>query len=307
MRKLILLLSLLPLWGLGGCLFAAVQVKSISADYANKRVTFSISWVAGSRDATHLSKVWVFVDYQEVTNPNTTGAWQRASIDLSALPAGGSADGANTKGFWYQGQATAAQSATITVTLTNVPAKFNWCAYATDYPPNAAVYNNGTYTLKGMQPFIVNGAAIAGNKFTGTVNSLTDATGCPGWIERDVATASGTCRAGLTLVGGYCRDLVADNATIVVGIDAEVKLALGGNCTANGWRYPTQSEAVKLHSAGYYVHSISNDGNYWVRCVHYAANCSYCTGNINGYCCNYLSSCGTWQVCYNDNSSRCIR
>ncbi len=62
-----------------------MQVKSISADYANKRVTFALSWAAGTRDATHNSKVWVFVDYQPVTNPNTTGAWQRATV-VSLLP-----------------------------------------------------------------------------------------------------------------------------------------------------------------------------------------------------------------------------
>ncbi len=187
MKKLILLSLLLPLWSISS---AAVQIQTLSADYANKRVTFALSWAAGTRNATHLSKVWVFVDYQEVTNPNTTGAWQRATVDLSALPAGGSADGANAKGFWYQGQATAAQSATITVALTNVPAKFNWCATATDYPPNVTA-TGGTYTLHGTAPFtlvaadgvstqVVNGNSIAASALTVAPVTIRDATGCPG-------------------------------------------------------------------------------------------------------------------------------
>ncbi len=87
-------------------------VKSVSVDYATKQVTFNLSWAAGSRGAyngkVYYSKVWVWVDYQTVTDPNSKGAWQRATVDLSALPANCTADGTNAKGFWYQGQATAA-------------------------------------------------------------------------------------------------------------------------------------------------------------------------------------------------------
>ncbi len=189
MRKLYLLSlllplwTLLPLWGQGGCLFAAVQVQNISTDYANKRVTFALSWAAGTRNATHNSKVWVFVDYQPVTGL-TTGAWQRATVNLSALPAGCTADGSNTRGFWYQGQATAAQNANITVTLTNMPAQFNWCAYATDYPPNAKISGN-SYTLHGTAPFTVNGTQLAAGVRTyssACITSITDPTGCPGLI-----------------------------------------------------------------------------------------------------------------------------
>ncbi len=188
MRKLILLLSLLPLWGLGGRLFAAVQVKSISADYANKRVTFALSWAAGTRNATHLSKVWVFVDYTTVTNPNTTGAWQRATV-ASATATAGTVSGNTGQGFYLQGT-DGAFSSTVTVTLSGVPAKFNWCATATDYPPNVTA-TGGTYTLHGTAPFtliaadgnstqVVNGNSIAASALTVAPVTIRDATGCPG-------------------------------------------------------------------------------------------------------------------------------
>ncbi len=215
MRKLYLLSlllplwTLLPLWGQGGRLFAAVQVQNISTDYANKRVTFNLSWAAGTRNATHNAKVWVLVDYQEVTNPNTTGAWQRATV-VSATATNGTVSGNTGRGFYLQGT-DGAFSSTVTVTLSGVPAKFNWCAYATDYPPNAAAYNNGTYTLKGTMPFTVNGTTtITSDIYSGTINTITDATGCPGCIGRDAIKSAGTCCQGLTLVGGYCRDLAAD-------------------------------------------------------------------------------------------------
>jgi hypothetical protein len=60
--------------------------------------------------------------------------------------------------------------------------KFNWCAYATDYPPNAKE-NNGYYDLNGTPPFEVNGTKLGEGVKTfndGCITSLTDATGCPG-------------------------------------------------------------------------------------------------------------------------------
>ncbi len=196
MRKLYLLSlllplwTLLPLWGPGGCLFAAVQVQTLSADYANKRITFALSWAAGTRNATHLSKVWVLVDYTTVTNPNTTGAWQRATV-ASATATSGTVtyDSSNRQGFFVQGT-DGAFSSTVTVTLSSVPTKFNWCATATDYPPNVTA-TGGTYTLHGTAPFtllaadgsstqVVNGATIAASALTVAPVTVRDATGCPG-------------------------------------------------------------------------------------------------------------------------------
>ncbi len=194
-------------------------VKSVGVNYATKQVTFNISWAAGSRGTygakIYNSKVWVFVDYQPVTGL-IKGAWSRAMVDLSALPAGCTADGSNARGFWYQGQATAAQNANITVTLTNVPAQFNWCAYATDYPPNATA-NNGVYTFKGSPPFIINGSStVSATTYTGTcITSITDATGCPGLVPPVFTAGSITTMGEFLNKGG--RPITIANATAAAG------------------------------------------------------------------------------------------
>ena len=164
------------------------HVEPVSANYTNKTVSFRVWWNAGSRDATYLSKVWVWVDYITVNSNNTTSGntWTRATIGTIS---GGvtSYDGSNRKGFWLEGNASAAYSATLTVQLTNVPAKFNWCAYVSDYPPNVTL-DKGTYIFKGTTNFIVSSHAqpittktITRTSLTVTSSStFTDATGCPG-------------------------------------------------------------------------------------------------------------------------------
>ncbi len=222
MRKLYLLSlllplwTLLPLWGQGGCLFAAVQVKNISTDYANKRVTFALSWAVGTRDATHLSKVWVLVDYQAVTNPNTTGAWQRATV-VSATATTGTVSGNTGRGFFLQGT-DGAFSSTVTVTLSGVPAKFNWCATATDYPPNA-VMSNGTYTLKGTTPFTINGStSVSTRTYTGAcITSITDPTGCPGTVTNPAFSTGTIASTGQTICIGGTPSNIGSTATATGG------------------------------------------------------------------------------------------
>ena len=73
--------------------------------------------------------------------------------------------------------------------LTNVPAKFNWCAYVSDYPPNVTAAN-GTYTFKGTPPFTltasngatqtVTGTTLAASALTVTPTTIRDKTACPG-------------------------------------------------------------------------------------------------------------------------------
>ncbi len=309
-----------------------MQVKTIAADYATKTVTFALSWAAGTRNATHNSKVWVFVDYQEVTNPHATGAWQRANIDLSKLPAGGSADGANTKGFWYQGQATAAQSATITVALTNVPAKFNWCAYATDYPPVVEINSGTNVVLKGTAPFLVtytDGSTETlpktGNTFaltaSKTINAITDNTNAPGMVScltRDKISVNGYCCTGQTIVNGYCRDLAADNAIKIVGCGTELELiktnypvspgaAYSVACPA-GWRTATIQEYSciwrtygtnsSMSASIWYMTNQSLTSGHWVGvspCMSCVAYWSYVvppSGFVNGTCSAAIDAAG---------------
>ncbi|MDR3133596.1 MAG: hypothetical protein LBU42_06185 [Prevotellaceae bacterium] len=160
---------------------AQTNVEPVSANYTDKTVSFRVWWNAGSRNATHLSKVWVWVDYITVNSNNTTlgNSWTRAAVSAASPTASVTYDGSNRQGFWLQGNS-GSYSATVTVQLNITASKFNWCAYVSDYPPNVASLNGSVYTLKGSPPFVVNGGTISGNTFTGTINSLTDATGCPG-------------------------------------------------------------------------------------------------------------------------------
>jgi uncharacterized protein (TIGR02145 family) len=164
------------------------HVEPAGANYANKTVSFRVWWNAGSRNATHLSKVWVWVDYITMNSNNTTSGntWTRATVGTVS---GGvtSFDGSNRKGFWLEGNASTNYSATLTVQLTNVPDNFNWCAYVSDYPPNVTL-DKGTYTFKGTTNFIVSSQAqpvttktIAKASLSVTsASTFTDATGCPG-------------------------------------------------------------------------------------------------------------------------------
>ncbi|MDR0729272.1 MAG: hypothetical protein LBF19_04010, partial [Prevotellaceae bacterium] len=73
---------------------------------------------------------------------------------------------------------------TVTVTLDGLPAgdRFNWCAYASDYPPNATE-GAGFYELHGTPPFLINDTITEPTRhYAGCITSLTDRTGCPGLI-----------------------------------------------------------------------------------------------------------------------------
>ncbi|MDR2359525.1 MAG: hypothetical protein LBD87_06995, partial [Prevotellaceae bacterium] len=173
------------------------NVEPVSANYATKTVSFRVWWNAGSRDATHLSKVWVWIDYITVNSDNTTSGntWTRATVGTVSPATGVSYDGSNRNGFWLQGDESSNYSATLTVPLTNTSAKFNWCAYVSDYPPNVAynnvTYDGGTYTFKGTPPFkLMSADGLQIQEFNETSitvaeigfvpKNFTDATGCPG-------------------------------------------------------------------------------------------------------------------------------
>jgi hypothetical protein len=94
--------------------------------------------------------------------------------------------------------------------LSNASGKFNWCAYGSDYPPNAKDNSSGGYDLRGSQPFIINGTTeVNATTYSGSViTALTDATGCPGvWCGRDGETAGllDCCATGTTNCSGTCK------------------------------------------------------------------------------------------------------
>ncbi|MDR3132838.1 MAG: hypothetical protein LBU42_02295 [Prevotellaceae bacterium] len=166
------------------------HVEPVGADYTNQTVIFRVWWNAGSRDATHLSKVWVWVDYIEINNNNTTSGntWTRAAVSAASPTASISYDGSNRQGFWLQGNS-GSYSATVTVRLNITESNFDWCAYVSDYPPNVTA-NSGVYTLRGTPPFTLtasNGAIQPVTGTTLTISALTitpvtirDKTACPG-------------------------------------------------------------------------------------------------------------------------------
>jgi len=146
-----------------------VTAKQVSANYNAKQVTFDLTWTA-CNGTNHLYRVWIFVDYRDATG-TTKGTWQRALINGTAA------------GTFINGSAGTQR---VTLTLANtLPAKFDWCAFATDYPPNATMSNN-TYTLKGTPPFVINGTyTTSARTYTGNyITKITDATRNPEGIIR---------------------------------------------------------------------------------------------------------------------------
>jgi uncharacterized protein (TIGR02145 family) len=190
MKKILFLFAMLA------SVAASAQVTNVEpagANYANKAVSFRVWWNNGTRDATHLSKVWVWVDYITVNNNNTTSGntWARAAVSTaSASPTSTiTYDGSNRNGFWLQGNS-GSYSATVTVQLNITASKFNWCAYVSDYPPNVTA-NNGTYTFKGTPPFTliasngtttqtVSGNTLPASSLTIAPVTIKDKTECPG-------------------------------------------------------------------------------------------------------------------------------
>ncbi|MDR0694864.1 MAG: hypothetical protein LBF81_06165, partial [Prevotellaceae bacterium] len=178
-----------------------ISIEMLGATYtAMPAVKFRVSWsnVPTVTGQTHNAKVWVWIDFLKLNADNTTAGntWTRAEI--STTPAVSSSptstatlDASTNKGFWLNG-VTGSYSATVTASLTNIPAntKFNWCAYASDCPPNVTA-NNGTYTFKGTPPFIliasdgvttqtVNETTLATSALTITPTTIKDKTDCPG-------------------------------------------------------------------------------------------------------------------------------
>ncbi len=159
---------------------SCVNVRQISTNYGTKQITFDLTW-GTCNNTNHLYRVWVFVDYQPVTGL-IKGAWSRAAIANSNV---GTLH--NNSGVWVTGSAGATQRVTLTLNVS--PTQFNWCAYATDCPPNA-VKSNGTYTLKGSLPFIINGTTtISAKTYTGNISTITDATNNPEGFVYDNTSA----------------------------------------------------------------------------------------------------------------------
>jgi len=182
MKKTILFL-LCATFACTGFTQTCVTAKQVGVNYTTKKVTFKLEW--SSCTGTHNYKVWVFVDVRPEISPNVKGAWTRAKITHSDVGTPYSENGeAPYIGVWVTGSSYTSQTVTLTLD-TPYYDKFDWCAFATDYPPNVTL-DKGTYTFKGTPQFVtshqpVPGKTIVKNNLTVDAGTtFTDATGCPG-------------------------------------------------------------------------------------------------------------------------------
>jgi hypothetical protein len=183
------ILLLLSLWGSGGLFAQVVQVTQLGGDYnaTPPTVRFEVRWNAAPDGVTHLADVWLFVDYQTVNDDGSVGTWTPATITAATATAGTTTFpiALPYRGFYLQGNPSGTFSATVTATLTASLSgtRFNWCIYASDYPPKTTP-GNGVYNLHGSPPFKVNDVWLAdgARTYTGCITALTDATGCPGLL-----------------------------------------------------------------------------------------------------------------------------
>jgi hypothetical protein len=179
---------------------ATVTITPSSVNYSTRQVTFSVAWTGAAAN----DRVWVWVDLCPIVgaSPSTF-----AKAVISAATGSGIVAGTlNGRGFYVN-----VKGATVTATLSNADGKFNWCAYGSDFPPNA-VETSGTYTLKGSPPFIITVGAstteVSARTYTGgTITALTDDTGCPGVLCGKNGETSGLldcCVTGTTNCSGAC-------------------------------------------------------------------------------------------------------
>ncbi len=270
-----------------------VSAVKVGANYTTQQVTFKLTWT-GCNGTTHMNKVWCFVDFQPVDAAGNGGAWQRATISGGATVSNGTYTAGTSNGFWVAGFN--GQSATVTVKLGNVSERFDWCVFATDYPPNVVLTGN-TYTLKGSAPFILIAAdgitkqVVAGNKLpvvdlTIKPVVISDATGCTGTVcpyTGDDLFIDGT---------HFCQQ----RTTGAKNWEAWIK---DSRITA--------SEAVSSDQGKKYYRIVQlPDGNWWMaQNLDYRKDLVYegSPGNygIDRYYCGYggLSDCNSYGALYN--------
>ena len=182
---------------------ATVTVTPLSVEYSKQKVTFRVSWTGTAAN----DRAWVWVDLCPVTG-TTAGTFAKAIISGATATAGNIATvTGNTRGFYVT-----TNPSTVTATLSNATGQFNWCAYGSDYPPNAIDNSSGGYALRGSPPFIITTSSgtteVHANTFSGgVITALTDATGCPGALCGKNGESSGLlncCAYGTINCSGAC-------------------------------------------------------------------------------------------------------
>jgi len=171
-----------------------VSVKQISTDYQTNEITFSMTWNDCAGDASyHRNTAWVFVDYRPATaTGGDKGEWTRATISSATVsdvpvPVENVISSGISQGVWINGANSSMKIVKLTLDV-SAP-MYDWCAFATDFPPKAVENLPGNFTFKGTPPFYVTYTdnntvgtftERANQSLEGNPSSLTDATGCPG-------------------------------------------------------------------------------------------------------------------------------
>ena len=294
MKKLFFLL-LFPLWGTGG-LFAAVTVTPLGADYHTKTVTFKVEWQNST--IPYNNCVWVWIDLCPVSGTTPAMSFSTATVSNPAKTAGnGTISGGTTRGFFIEYANATNAGTTVTAVLSNATGNFNWCAYGSDFPPNAVVNAGGGYTLRGTPPFTINGSQTIDATTFGAgicITSIADLTGRPDGFATPALTVSTTnpaarCGAGtvtLTAAAGG-GTTTAMTYTWTVG---------NNNYTTTGNKYTTASLAasaaysVKVRNANN-CESNTASGNITVNLpgnnnqpAHATCGCATGTTNCSGTC-----------------------
>jgi hypothetical protein len=286
---------------------ATVTVTPMSVDYATKKVTFKVAWT-NTPTAPANNRVWVWIDLCPVVGASPS-TFAKAVIS-EATGSGVVAGTLNERGFYVN-----TNGATVTATLSNASGKFNWCAYGSDFPPNA-IETSWIYTLKGSPPFIITTAAgtyqVNTKTFSGgTITALTDATGCPGVLcgKNDESagilsccvTGTTNCSGACTTTGTYttndgnctgtckqayvqqrnqCKTVIKANYSTYPNSNCLQGCGptKNPNCTDDP-SYPSNETACQTSCSGYLFY------NFWQEC--YVWNEGVCAGRQNFCsCCN---------------------
>jgi hypothetical protein len=264
---------------------ATVTVTPLDVNYGTRTVKFSVAWTGTAAN----NRVWVWVDLCPVTG-TTAGTFAKAVISGAAATAGSIATVAgNTRGFYVT-----ANPSTVTATLSNATGQFNWCAYGSDFPPNAIDNSSGGYALKGSLPFVITTSSgtteISVKTYSGgTITALTDATGCPGVLcgkNTEPAGLLNCCAYGTTNCSGTCKT----NTTYTIS----------GNCTSCGYR-----QLLTYNQCGLIAEATTPDATCTsgCPCADYTyASASVCANNCKVWCTD--KHCGTGTC--NDNVCSCL-
>ncbi|MDR0728648.1 MAG: hypothetical protein LBF19_00775, partial [Prevotellaceae bacterium] len=246
-------LLLILFWGFGSFCYAqsVVRITQLGADYAAAppTVSFRVYWDSAPDNIPHLDSVWLFVDYQPIAANGSLGAWTPATLTNPAATAPGTviAGSLNGRGFYLRG-ATPTFSSTVTVALDGLSAgdRFNWCAYASDYPPNATE-GAGFYELHGTPPFLINGTVTEPTRqYAGCITSLTDRTGCPGLVPASPAISSFIASPDTICVG--------ESVTLEATATGAINYSFNGGQTWIPATASTTTIVFPTHDTAYTVH-----------------------------------------------------